>query len=110
MLIEPVLPEEMAAEGLTRWEADPSYWLSADGSPYEYEVQAPDFEIDVEQLQLLTRAGGAVMRCSIVLHILVSDLSGRPALARITERVAPRAEGWVFVEFSSSLSTELLKY
>lgn len=31
--VEPILVEEMTAEGLTRYEPDPSFWYSADGLP-----------------------------------------------------------------------------
>jgi hypothetical protein len=108
--VEPVLLEEMATEGLGRYERDPNYWLSADGLPYAYDLQAPDVEVDVEELQLIAQAVGAVMRCDIVLHILVSSLAGRPALARIAQRVARRTEGWVFVEFGTAPSADLVEY
>ncbi|GIG16802.1 hypothetical protein Cme02nite_51340 [Catellatospora methionotrophica] len=101
--------EEMAAEGLVRYEPDPDYWLSAEGLPYGYDCQAPDLEVDVGELELIARAAGAVMRCDIVLHILVSDLAGRPALARIAQRVARRTSGWVFVEFHTPPSADLLE-
>ncbi|MEN3614349.1 hypothetical protein [Plantactinospora sp. ZYX-F-223] len=100
----------MAAEGLVRYEPNPNYWLSADGLPYEYDVQAPDFEVGVDELQLVARAAGAIMRCDIVLHILVSDRAGRPALARIAERVAWRTNGWVFVECGTPPSADLVGY
>lgn len=108
--VEPVLLEEMAAEGLVRYEPDPDYWLSAEGLPYGYDCQAPDFEVGVDELELIAQAAGGVMRCDIVLHILVSDLAGRPALARIAERVARRTDGWVFVEFHTPPSAVLLEY
>jgi hypothetical protein len=50
------------------------------------------------------------MRCEILLHVFVSDLAGRPALARVAQRVARRAEGWVFVEFSEPPSADLLHH
>ncbi|MEV4417654.1 hypothetical protein [Catellatospora sp. NPDC049609] len=99
----------MAAEGLIRYEPDPDYWYSAAGLPYGYDFQAPDFEVSVEELGLVAQAAGAVMRCDILLHILVSDVAGRPALARIAERVARRTDGWVFVEFHSPPSAELIE-
>ncbi|MEV0397487.1 hypothetical protein [Polymorphospora rubra] len=108
--VEPVVLDEMAAEGLVRYEPDPDYWLSAEGLPYGYDVQAPDLELGVDELELITQAAGGVMRCDIVLHILVSDLAGRPALARIAERVARRTGGWVFVEFRSPPSAYLVEY
>ncbi|MEU9510426.1 hypothetical protein AB0D32_29570 [Micromonospora sp. NPDC048170] len=108
--VEPVLPEEMAAEGLVRYEPDPDYWLSVDGLPYGFDFQAPDYEVDVDELELIAQAAGRVMRCDIVLHILVSDLAGRPALARVAERVARRTDGWVFVEFNTPPSVDLLEY
>ncbi|WP_433262061.1 hypothetical protein ACQPWR_21785 [Micromonospora vinacea] len=108
--VEPALLEEMAAEGLIRYEPDPDYWLSAEGQPYGYDFQAPDFEVGVDELELLAQVAGGVMRCDIVLHILVSDVAGRLALARIAERVARRTDGWVFVEFRSPPSADLLEY
>lgn len=100
----------MAAEGLVRYEPDPDYWLSAVGLPYGYDCQSPDLEVDVGMLELIARAAGAVMRCDIVLHIFVSDLAGRPALARIAQRVARRTNGWVFVEFHIPPLADLLEY
>ncbi|MEV7231982.1 hypothetical protein AB0M79_33990 [Polymorphospora sp. NPDC051019] len=44
------------------------------------------------------------------MHVLVSDLAGRPALAGIAERVARRTDGWVFVEFRSPPSADLVEY
>ncbi|MEV4829812.1 hypothetical protein AB0K25_16020 [Micromonospora sp. NPDC049257] len=108
--VEPVLLEEMAAEGLVRYEPDPDYWLSAGGLPYGYDLQAPDREVDAAELELLARVAGAVMRCDVVLHILVNDVAGRPALARVAERVARRTDGWVFVEFRTPPSAELLAH
>jgi hypothetical protein len=100
----------MAAEGLSRYERDPNYWLAADGLPYGYDIQAPDIEVDVDELQLIAQAADAVMRCDILLHILVSDVAGRTALARIAERVARRTNGWVFVEFDTPPSADLVEY
>lgn len=108
--VEPVLREEMAAEGLVRYEADPDYWMSAGGLPYGYDCQAPDLEVGVNELELAAQAAGGVMRCDIVLHIFVSDPAGRPALARIAERVARRTDGWVFVEFRTPPSAGVLEY
>ncbi|GAB3944010.1 hypothetical protein [Micromonospora vulcania] len=100
----------MAAEGLVRYEPEPDYWYSAEGLPYGYDFQASDFEISVEELDLIAQAAGATMRCDIVLHILVSDVAGRPALARIAERVARRTDGWVFIEFHAPPSADLIEY
>jgi hypothetical protein len=108
--VEPIVVEEMIAEGMARYAPDPSYWYSVDGLPYAYNVQSPDSEIDPEELQLLERATGVTMRCDIGLHIFVSDLAGRPALARMAQRVARRTEGWVFVEFSTPPSADLLHH
>ncbi|GIH02265.1 hypothetical protein Rhe02_03320 [Rhizocola hellebori] len=108
--VAPIVLEEMASEGLVRYEPDPGYWQSADGLPYGYDIQSPDFEISVEELQFVAEAAGTVMCCDIVLHIFVSDLGGRPALARIAERVARRADGWVFIDFRAAPSAELLHY
>lgn len=95
--------EAMIAEGLTKGEdrgTDLSGgWYSADGLPYHYSVETPDFETEPEDLQRLERATGVKMLCQIQLHIFVSDLVGRPALARMAEEVARRSEGWVLVEF-----------
>ncbi|MFF5232983.1 hypothetical protein [Dactylosporangium sp. NPDC000521] len=108
--VEPVVVEEMTAAGLTRYRPDPSYWYSADGLPYGYDLQAPDTEAEPEELRSVERAAGAVIRCDIVVHILVSDPAGRPALARIAAAVAGRVDGWVFVEFSSPPSADLLRH
>lgn len=108
--VEPILVEEMTAEGLTRYEPDPSFWYSADGLPYGYDIQRPDSEIDPEELQLVERTTGVMMRCDILLHIFVSDLAGRPALARMAQHVARRTEGWVCVEFYDPPSLELLDH
>ncbi|MEU4645729.1 hypothetical protein [Micromonospora sp. NPDC023814] len=106
--VEPILVEELLAEGLKRNQRDPSYWHCADGLPYGYDVQAPDVETDPEELQLVERAAGLTMRCEVLLHIFVSDLAGRPALARMAQRVAERSAGWVFVEFSGPPAADLL--
>jgi len=108
--VEPVLLEEMAAEGLVRYEPDPDYWYSADGLPYGYDIQAPDLEISVEERELIARVAGVIMRCDMGLHIFVSDVAGRPALARMAERVARRTNGWVFVEFRTPPTADLLEY
>ncbi|RKN47514.1 hypothetical protein [Micromonospora endolithica] len=108
--VEPILIEEMFAEGLTRYGPDPSYWHCADGLPFGYDLQKPDVEIDPEELQLVLRATGRQMRCDIGIHIFVSDLAGRPVLARVAQRVARRCDGWVFVEFHDRPSTDLLDH
>lgn len=107
---EPVLLEEMAAEGLIRYEPDPDYWYSADGLPYAYRCQAPDVDSGVEELELIAQAAGAVMRCDIVLQILVGAVAGRPALARVAQRVARRTNGWVLIEFPAPPSADLIEY
>ncbi|MET8912419.1 hypothetical protein [Micromonospora sp. NPDC004551] len=107
--VEPILVEEMIAEGLTRYERDPNYWYSADGLPYGYDIQAPGIEVDPEELHLLERATAVTMGCAIGLHIFVSDLAGRPALARMAQQVARRTDGWVFVDFYDSPSADLLR-
>ncbi|MFG2003298.1 hypothetical protein ACGFNU_29465 [Spirillospora sp. NPDC048911] len=106
--VEPIAVAEMVAEGLARSASDPGSWYSADGLPYGYGVQAPDAETEPEQLQSLERAAGVTMSSDVVFHIFVNDRSGRPALARMAQRVARRVEGWVFVEFSEPPSAELL--
>ncbi|WP_433310406.1 hypothetical protein [Micromonospora chersina] len=106
--VEPILVEEMSAEGLIRYEPDPTDWHSPDGLPYGYHLQSPDAETDPEELRLVERASGRPMRCDIGLHIFVSNLAGRPALARVAQRVARRTEGWVFVEFHGPPAAELL--
>ncbi|MEU1686633.1 hypothetical protein [Micromonospora sp. NPDC005707] len=106
--VEPILVEEMTAEGLTRYEPDPNDWRSADGLPYGFYIQSPEAETDPGDLQLVERASGATMRCDIGLHIFVSNPSGRPALARMAQRVAQRTDGWVFVEFHDPPSAALL--
>lgn len=107
--VEPLLVEAMVAEGLTRHPGDPDHWRSAAGHPYGYYVQPPDTEVTSEELALLERAAGAGMRCDIVLEILVSDIAGRRTLAMLAQRVAERADGWVFVEFSGPPSPDLLR-
>lgn len=106
--VQPILVEELLAEGLRRHQRDPSSWHGADGLPYGYDVQPPDVETDPEELRLVERAAGRPMRCEVLLHIFVSDLAGRPTLARIAQRVAERSAGWVFVEFSGPPAVDLL--
>ncbi|WP_200215419.1 hypothetical protein [Micromonospora coerulea] len=108
--VERVVMQEMLAEGMARYESDPSSWYSADGLPYGFDVQPPDLEIDPEELQFVERASGMTIRCEVLLHIFVRDLAGRPALARMAEHVARRTEGWVFVEFDRPPSAGLLRY
>ncbi|GAB3365330.1 hypothetical protein RMN56_25090 [Micromonospora halotolerans] len=38
--VEPIVVEEMTAEGLTR--PDPDDWRSADGPPYGYHIQSDE--------------------------------------------------------------------
>ncbi|SCL31655.1 hypothetical protein GA0074692_3154 [Micromonospora pallida] len=99
----------MVSEGLTRYEPDPRYWHSADGLPYGYDIQPAEAETDPEELQLVERAAGTTMRCDIGLHIFVSDLAGRPALARMAQQVTQRTDGWVFVEFHDPPTATLLR-
>ncbi|MGX6602972.1 hypothetical protein ACWKSP_12660 [Micromonosporaceae bacterium Da 78-11] len=106
--VEPIVARQMAAEGLTRYEPDPSYWYSADGLPYGYDIQAPDAELEAEEIRHLELGAGTTIHCDIVLHIFVSDLAGRPALARVAQRVAHRTDGWVFVEFHDPPTADLL--
>ncbi|TYC01235.1 hypothetical protein FXF53_12190 [Micromonospora sp. WP24] len=108
--VEPALIQTMVAEGLARYEPDPSCWYSVDGLPYGYDIQAPGFETDPEELDLVERAAGATMACAIGLHIFVSDVAGRPTLARTAQQAAQRTDGWVFVEFHHPPSPGLLKY
>ncbi|MFG2107366.1 hypothetical protein [Micromonospora chersina] len=98
----------MTAEGLSRHEPDPR-WHSADGLPYGYHILPPDAETEPEELRLVERASGVTMRCDVALHIFVSTLAGRPALARMAQRVARRTDGWVFVEFHDPPTAELLR-
>lgn len=108
--VEPVLLEEFAAEGLVRFAPDVSYWRSAEGLAYEYDIQAPDVETEPEDLELVATASGSAMRRDVVLHAVVSAVAGRPALARLAQRVAQRADGWVFVEFRSPPADHLFEY
>ncbi|WP_432828027.1 hypothetical protein [Dactylosporangium sp. CA-092794] len=107
--VEPILVEELIAAGMTRYEPDPRLWYSAAGLPYGYDIQPPGAEIEPEELRLVERASGTTMRCDIVLHIFVSDVGGRPALARIAREMARRVDGWVFVEFRSPPAADLLR-
>jgi len=100
----------LAAEGLTRYEQDPNYWYSTDELPYGYDIQAPDVETEPAELRLVEQAIGASIRCEVLLHIFVSNFSGRPLLARLAQGVALRIDGWVFVEFSDPPSSDLLNY
>ncbi|ONI88630.1 hypothetical protein ALI144C_06255 [Actinosynnema sp. ALI-1.44] len=106
--VEPVVVEEMIAEGLIGNAPDPFGWYSTESLPYGYSLDAPDSETGWAELRILDRASGVVMRCAIGLHIFISDLAGRPALGRMAERVALRTEGWVFVEFHALPSAGLL--
>ncbi|WP_189212037.1 hypothetical protein [Actinokineospora fastidiosa] len=102
---EAVVVEEMIAEGLTRCAPDSEYWYSADGLPYGYSLDFPHEEFD---LRAVERTAGTGMRSEILLHIFTSDIAGRPALGRMAQRVAERAGGWVFVEFRTPPSADLL--
>lgn len=108
--VEPILIEEMRAEGLTPYQGDPEYWQSADGLPYGYDIQSPGAEAEPEDLRIIEAVVGEVMTSDIVLHIFVSDVAGRPALARVAQRVAGRTEGWVFAEFGGTPSADLLRH
>lgn len=99
--VEPIVVEEMLAQGLTRYEQDPTLWHRADNLPYGYDLQSPALETDPEELAEIERVTGARMCCDVLLHIFVSDVAGRPTLARLARHVAQRAQGWVFVEFNS---------
>lgn len=108
--VGPVVVAEMVAEGLVRDAGNPESWYSADGLPYGYTLDRPDHETDPAELALLERAVGKPMGCDVGLHIFVSSLEGRPVLARLAQRVAEQAEGWVFVEFQAPPSADLLRY
>jgi hypothetical protein len=107
--VEAIVREEMIAEGLTRYDRDPRSWYSADGLPYGYDIHLPSVETEPEDLQLVERATGVTMRCAIGLHIFVSEVTGRPALARVAQQVARRSSGWVFVEFQDPPCADLLR-
>jgi hypothetical protein len=103
--VMPIVVAQLIAVGLTR---GPGVWRSADGLPYGYDLQAPDLETEPDELRLVEEAAGKRMRCDILLHLHVSDVAGRPALARIAEEVARWTEGWVYVEFATPPSADLL--
>ncbi|MCR6483209.1 hypothetical protein M8542_10310 [Amycolatopsis sp. OK19-0408] len=105
---ERVVIAEMAAEGMIRNAADPRYWHSADRLPYGYSLYQPDHEIDPAEVGLVEQVAGTTMRCDIGLHVFVSDPAGRPVLGRLAQRVAERTDGWVFVEFRTRPSADLL--
>jgi hypothetical protein len=107
--VEPVVMAEMAAEGMDRDAAYPERWYSADGLPYAYTLDRPDSETDPEELELIEQVVGKPMRCDIGLHIFVSNLVGRPVLARLAQRVAEQTEGLVLVEFQAPPSADLLR-
>ncbi|WP_155385795.1 hypothetical protein [Catellatospora paridis] len=107
---EPVLMEELAAEGMVQDERYPGHWFTAGGLAYEYWLQVPDYEIEPAELQLIAQVAGAPMRCDVVLHTLVSDPTDGPALARIAQRVVRRTDGWVFIEFRVPPSARLLRH
>jgi len=110
--VESVVVEAMIAEGLTRHEGGGSFllqgWFSDDGLPYGYSLETPDFEGDSDERARLEQVAGVTMRCQVQLHIFVSDVAGRAALARGAQQVARHSEGWVFVEFARPPSAELV--
>lgn len=108
--VEPIVVKEMLADGLVRYEADPSSWHSADGLPYGYYILSAHRGNEPEWVQAVEQATGQTMRTDIQIHIFVSAVSGRPTLGRIAERVARQTEGWVFVEFSEAYSDDLLAH
>ena len=108
--VEPVVETEMTAESMGRDADNPEHWRLADGLPYGYIVDRPDSETDPPELELIARVVGKPMRCDISLHILVSNLAGRPVLTQLAQRVAEQTEGGVFVKFQASPSTGLLSY
>jgi hypothetical protein len=108
--VEPVVVEEMTAEGMERNPAYQGDWLSAEGLPYSYSLDPPDYEIDTAELEIIERVAGRAMRCTVGLHIFVSNLAGRPVLGRLAQRVAERAEGWVLVEFRAPPPADLLDH
>jgi hypothetical protein len=98
--------EAMLAEGLTRRGA--TDWYSAAGLPHAYDIADPDFEIEPESLRTVEEAAGVTMRCQIQVHIVVSDLAGRPLLARLAQAVALGGEGWALVEFAGPPPADLV--
>lgn len=108
--VQPIVSEAMDAEGLTRYEPGSEDWYSARGLPYGYDVQPPDTEIDPEELRYVEWLTGLSIRSEILVHIFVSDLVGRPVLARVAQRVAERAEGRVYVGFYGPPSEDLLDH
>ena len=108
--VGPIVVGAMISEGLAPHEADPTSWYSAAGLPYGYSIDEAGFETDPEELQLVERAAGVTMRCDIGLHIFVSDVTGRPALGRMAQRVARQTDGWVFVEFHTPPTADLLDH
>ncbi|MEU5566726.1 hypothetical protein [Micromonospora musae] len=108
--VEPAVIQTMVDEGLARYEPEPRCWYSVDGLPYGYDIQAPSVETDPDELNLVERAAGVMMACAIALHIFVSDVAGRPTLARMAQQAAQRTDGWVFVEFDHPPARDLLQY
>jgi hypothetical protein len=108
--VEPVVVEEMTAEGMQRDPAHPGGWFSTEGLPYSYSLDPPDYEIDTAELEIIERVAGRAMRCAVGLHVFVSNLAGRPVLGRLAQRVAERAEGWVLVEFQAPPTADLLDH
>ena len=103
--VAPIVVAQLIAEGLVRRSGS---WYSVAGLPYGYDLQAPELEVEPDELRVVEAAAGKRMRCDILLHIFVSDVGGRPALARIAEQVARWTEGWVHVEFASTPPADLL--
>lgn len=108
--VQPVVVAEMTAEGMDRDASNPERWYSVGGLPYGHTLDRPDSETDPAELELIERVAGKPMHCDIGLHIFVSDVAGRPVLARLARRVAEQTEGWVLVEFQAPPSSDLLRY
>ncbi|MBB5803239.1 hypothetical protein F4560_003007 [Saccharothrix ecbatanensis] len=106
--VEPVVVVEMMAGGMERDPVRPGDWFSAEGLPYSYSLDPPDYETDTAELEIIERVAGRTMRCAVGLHIFVSNLAGRPVLGRLAQRVAERTEGWVLVEFQAPPAADLL--
>jgi hypothetical protein len=103
--VTPIVVAQLLAEGLTR---RGDSWYSPAGLPYGFDLQAPELETEPDELRLVEEAAGKRMRCDILVHILVGNVAGRPALARVAEQVARWTEGWVHVEFARPPTAELL--
>ncbi|MGW4830780.1 hypothetical protein ACWEOG_24575 [Amycolatopsis japonica] len=108
--VEPIVVAEFGVVGMTRNADDPRFWHSADGLPYRYSLDQPDHETDPSEIEIVEQAAGRTMHCDIGLHIFVSDLTGRPVLGSLAQRIAEKTEGWVFVEFKTRPSASLLEH